>query len=140
MVRFVSQANEGISMAKGRHISKRRTRAVIIVAVVAGIFVLAVGGAAYAAYRYEQARADTILPGVTVAGIDVGDMTRSEAVAAVRTGAQTLLSAPITVKAAGKTWTVTPQELGRRANVVAAVNRALALNESMGTFSRSSER
>ena len=38
MVRFVSQANEGISMAKGRHISKRRTRAVIIVAVVAGIF------------------------------------------------------------------------------------------------------
>ena len=47
-----------------------------------------------------------------------------------------LLSAPITVKAAGKTWTVTPQELGRRANVVAAVNRALAVNESMGTFSR----
>ena len=111
-------------MAKGRHISKRRTRAVIIVAVVAGILVLALGGAAYAAYRYEQARADTILPGVLVAGIDVGDMTRSEAVAAVRTGAQVLLSAPIKVKAAGETWTVTPQELGRRANVVAAVRKA----------------
>ena len=105
MVRFVSQANEGISMAKGRHISKRRTRAVIIVAVVAGILVLAVGGAAYAAYRYEQARADTILPGVTVAGIDVGEMTQPEAIAAVRAGAQELLSAPITVKASGKTWT-----------------------------------
>jgi L,D-transpeptidase ErfK/SrfK len=136
MVRFVSQANEGISMAKGRHISKRRTRAVIIVAVVAGILVLAVGGAAYAAYRYEQARADTILPGVTVAGIDVGEMTQPEAIAAVRAGAQELLSAPITVKASGKTWTVTPQELGRRANVVAAVNRALAVNETMGTFTR----
>jgi L,D-transpeptidase ErfK/SrfK len=123
-------------MAKGRHVSKRRTRAVIIVSVVAGVLVLAVGGAAYAAYRYEQARTDTILPGVTIAGVDVGDMTRPEAVAAVRAGAQELLDAPISVKAAGTTWKVTPQELGRRANVVQAVDRALAVNESMGTFTR----
>jgi len=123
-------------MARGRHISKRRTRAIIIVSVVAGVLVLALGGAAYAAYRYEQDRTDTILPGVTIAGIDVSDMTRPEAVAAVRTGAQELLDAPITVKAAGQTWTVTPQELGRRANVIQAVNRALAVNDSMGTFSR----
>ena len=45
------------------------------------------GGIAFSAYRYEQSRADRILPGVTIAGVDVGGMTRGEAVAAVRGGA-----------------------------------------------------
>jgi lipoprotein-anchoring transpeptidase ErfK/SrfK len=123
-------------MATGRHIAKRRTRAVVIVAAAAGVFVLALGGAAYSAYHYEQERSDTILPGVTVAGIDVGGLTRSEAVQAVREGAAGELEAPIKVTAGGSTWTVTPADLGRRAQAVAAVNQALAVNDSMSTFSR----
>jgi lipoprotein-anchoring transpeptidase ErfK/SrfK len=123
-------------MAKGKHVSTRRSRAIIVVAVVAGVLVLAFGGAAYSAYRYEQARADTILPGVTIDGLDVGGMTKQEAASAVRDAAQAHLQAPITVAVAGKDWTVTPQELGRRVNAVAAVNQALAINDSMGTFSR----
>src|SRR5262245_50802156 len=67
----VANAPEGVErtpMAKGRHIAKRRTRAIVIVAVAAAVIVLALGGAAYSAYHYEQERSDTILPGVTVGG------------------------------------------------------------------------
>lgn len=123
-------------MAQGRHLRKRRIRALAVIGVVAGVLVLALGGIAFSAYRYEQARADTILPGVAIAGVDVGSMTRGEAVAAVRGGAAVHLGATMTVTAAGKTWTVTPQQLGQRAGIAAAVDEALGLNRTMGTFSR----
>ena len=113
-------------MAKGRHISKRRTRAVIIVAVVAGILVLAVGGAAYAGLpiRAGSGRHDPSRRDHRRDRRRRHDPARSDRRGASRRPG-VCLSAPITVKASGKTWTVTPQELGRRANVVAAVNRAL---------------
>jgi lipoprotein-anchoring transpeptidase ErfK/SrfK len=123
-------------MAQGRHVRKRRMRAVAIVGIVAGVLVLALGGAAFSAYRYESAHADRILPGVSVAGVDVGGMTRAEAVAAVRGGAAVHLGATMTVTAGDRTWTVTPQQLGQRAGVVAAVDQALSLNHSMGVVSR----
>jgi L,D-transpeptidase ErfK/SrfK len=123
-------------MAQGKHSSRRRSHAVAIIAIVAGVLVLAAGSAAFAAYRYEQSRADRILPGVTVEGVDVGGMTRGEALRAIRAGAAIHLDGPITVTVGGKTWTVTPRELGQKANVEGAVDRALALNASMSTFER----
>ena len=123
-------------MAKGRHTPRRRTRALIIVACVSAVLVVALGGAAYSAYRYERSHGDTILPGVSIAGVDVGGMTRPEAVDAVRSAAKVQLDAPITVAVAGDSWSVTPMELGRRAAAVAAVNQALGVSDSMGTFSR----
>lgn len=111
-------------------------RALAVVGVVAGVLVLAFGGIAFSAYRYEQARDNRILPGVTVAGMDVSGLTRSEAVAAVRGGSAVHLSSTMTITAAGKTWTVTPEQLGQRAAIGAAVDRALDLNRSMGMFSR----
>jgi lipoprotein-anchoring transpeptidase ErfK/SrfK len=123
-------------MANGKHVRRHTSRVVAVLGVSAGILVLVLGGMAFAAYHYEQARSDTILPGVSVGGVDVGGMTRGEAVAAVRQAAAAPLGAPLQVSVAGKTWTVTPQELGQRAGVLKAVNRALALNRSMGTFDR----
>jgi lipoprotein-anchoring transpeptidase ErfK/SrfK len=123
-------------MAQGRHAHKRRIRALAVVGVVAGALVLMLGGIAFSAYRYELARADTILPGVAIAGIDVGGMTRAQAMAAVRGGAAVHLGASMKVQAAGKTWTITPQQLGQRASIGAAVDGALGLNDTMGTFSR----
>jgi lipoprotein-anchoring transpeptidase ErfK/SrfK len=123
-------------MANGKHVRRHTPRVVAIMGVSAGILVLVLGGMAFAAYHYEQSRSDRILPGVSVAGVDVGGMTRSEAVAAVRQSVAEPLGTPLTVSAAGKTWTVTPQELGQRAGVLRAVNRALALNRSMGAFDR----
>ncbi|MEO8475711.1 MAG: L,D-transpeptidase/peptidoglycan binding protein [Actinomycetota bacterium] len=123
-------------MAQGRHLHRRRTRALAVIAIVAGVAVLVAGGIAFAAYRYERSRADRILPGVTITGIDVGGMTRAEAVRAVRVEASAHLDGSITVRAAGKTWSVTRREFGQRANIDGAVSRALALNGTMGTFSR----
>ena len=123
-------------MAKGTHAPARKHRAIVVVAIVAGVLVLAAGGAAYSAYSYEQARADRILPGVTIAGVDVGGMTKAEAVVAVREAADVTLDTSIRLRAGGSSWHVTLGELGQRSNAVGAVNRALALNESMDTFSR----
>jgi len=111
-------------------------RAIAVVGVVAGVLVVAFGGIAFSALRYEQARADHILPGVAIAGMDVGGMTRGEAVAAVRGGSAVHLSATMTITAGEKTWTVTPEQLGQRAAIGGAVDQALDLNRSMGVFSR----
>lgn len=124
-------------MARGTHAPPRqRHRAIAVVAIVAGVLVLAAGGAAYAAYRYEEARADRILPGVSIAGVDVGGMTKAEAVASVRQAAADALQQQIELQAGQRSWSVTLGELGQRSNAVGAVNRALALNDSMGTFTR----
>ncbi len=123
-------------MARGTHAPVRKRRALVIVTVVALSLVLAAGGAAYSAYRYERSRADRILPGVMIAGVDVGGMTKGEAVDAVREAATVRLRTPIELRAAGRRITVSLEELGQRSNAVGAVNRALALGESMGTFSR----
>ncbi|CAN5671633.1 hypothetical protein BH18ACT17_BH18ACT17_01470 [soil metagenome] len=123
-------------MARGTHAPARKHRAIAIVAIVAGFLVLIGGGAAYAAYRYEESRADRILPGVTIEGVDVGGMTKPEAVAAVREAASVALQRPLRLRVGERTWKVTLAELGQRSNAVGAVNRALGLNESVGTFSR----
>src|SRR5437773_1706236 len=122
-------------MAKGRHI-KSGARGALVAAIAAGIVLLALGGVSFAAYRYDQASADRILPGVTVGGVDVGGMTRADAVEAVQAAADVALARPLTVRAGGKRWTVTPAELGRTADVGAAVDRALEASASVGFVTR----
>jgi hypothetical protein len=91
--------------------------------------VLLGGGAAFAAYRYDAASANRIMPGVTVAGVDVGEMTRAEAVAAVDQVVADRLENRVTIRASGRAWHVTPQELGTRAPVARLVTRAMAVSE-----------
>jgi hypothetical protein len=122
-------------MAEGRHARRHSVRVAVIVSVAAGLVVLT-AGAAFAAFHYDRARARQILPGVTVAGVQVGGMTRDEAIGAVEGATSRRLASTITIQAAGKTWSETPTELGRRAEVAAAVDRALAANHSLGMFSR----
>lgn len=122
-------------MAKGRH-TKRARSVVVVVAIAVGIVLLALGGVSYAAYRYDQASSDRILPGVTVAGTDVGDMTRAEAIQAVERTMQDQLTVPLTVRAADGSWKTTPAELGRSADIGAAVDRALQASDSVGFITR----
>jgi len=85
-------------MARGRHSRKRRLGPhIAIVIAVAAVALLVFGGVAYAAYRYEAGHADRILPGVRVAGVDVGGMTRPEATRAVRSLVRSDLRAQLTV-------------------------------------------
>ena len=121
-------------MARGRH--KRARSVVVVVAIAVGIVLLALGGVSYAAYRYDRASSDQILPGVTIAGTDVGGMTRIEAFQAVQRSVQQRLAQPLTVRAADGTWKTTPAELGRSADVEAAVDQALQASDSVGFITR----
>ena len=105
-------------------------------AIAVGIVLLALGGVSFAAYRYDRASADQILPGVTVAGTDVGGMTRVEAIQAVQRAVQQQLTQPITIRAADGSWKTTPAELGRSADIDAAVDRALQASDSVGFITR----
>ena len=102
-------------MARGRHSRKHRLGPhIAIVVAVAGAALLVFGGVAYAAYRYEAGHADRILPGVRVAGVDVGGMTRPEATRAVRSLVRSDLRAQLTVTIGEDHWTTTLGALGQR--------------------------
>jgi lipoprotein-anchoring transpeptidase ErfK/SrfK len=100
------------------------------------LVVLALGGAAYAAYRYEKGRADLLLPGTTIVGIDVSGLTADEATDAVWNRVRTELDRELTVFVGGKRFTVTAQELGRRAFVRDAVDDAVARADAIGWLQR----
>src|SRR5688500_199034 len=126
-----------IPMAKGRHAGRAaRTRWPLIVGLVAGVLVLALGGVAYAAYRYEQANAARILPGISIAGVDVSEMTRAEAVQAVTARAGEDLDRELVVFVEGKRFTTTPRHLGRRARVGRAVEEAMRASERVAWVER----
>jgi lipoprotein-anchoring transpeptidase ErfK/SrfK len=122
-------------MARGRHIKRARS-AIVVMAIAAGIVLLALGGVSYAAYRYDRASSDQILPGVTVDGTDVGGMTRVEAIQAVQRTVQERLTQPLTIRAADRSWKTTPAELGRSADIAAAVDQALQASDSVGFITR----
>jgi lipoprotein-anchoring transpeptidase ErfK/SrfK len=124
-------------MATGRHVARRRHRALLLtLGAVAAVVLVAAGGGAYAAARYERAHADRIMPGVTVDGVDVSGMTRSEALAAVRAAAARTLSRALTITVGDEHWNVTEATLGRRAAVAVAVDDALSAGSNLGTFER----
>jgi lipoprotein-anchoring transpeptidase ErfK/SrfK len=103
---------------------------------VAAVLVLSLGGAALAGYRYDLSRASRILPGVTIAGVDVGGMTRAEAEQALSASAGPILDRLITVRAAGHSIQVTPGRLGTKVDVEGAIDQALAVSDAYGWPSR----
>ncbi|MEA2550280.1 MAG: hypothetical protein QOE25_49 [Actinomycetota bacterium] len=122
-------------MTTGKHAHHRLSALMIVL----GMFVvlgLVAGGVAFAAYRYDRANHDKILPGVRVAGVDVGGLSREAALAAVQEQVSQRLSTPITISAGGKTWTTTPAELGERVNIEGAVDQAEAVSTTMGWVDR----
>jgi hypothetical protein len=124
-------------MAKGRHVPRpARRRWPLIVGLVAGVLVLALGGVAYATFRYEQANADRLLRGITVGGVDVSGMTRSQALAEVRARARADLDREIIVVAEGQRFTTTARELGRKAWVGRAVDEAIDASAGVGWVER----
>jgi len=124
-------------MAKGRHAGRAvRTRWPLIVGLAAGALVLALGGVAFAAYRYEQANAARILPGIRVAGVDLSEMTRAEAIEAVRARASEDLDREIVIFVKGERFTTTPRRLGQRAGISRAVDEAVRASEGVAWVER----
>jgi lipoprotein-anchoring transpeptidase ErfK/SrfK len=116
---------------------KRRTgRALKVVLVSFGVLLILGSGTAYAAYRYDRSEAQRILPGVTVAGVDVSGMTRDEAIRALQDKAEARLASTLVVQAAGHQWSITPRSLGVSADVEGAVDRALGVTDEFSLVSR----
>jgi hypothetical protein len=107
----------------------------VTISIALGLVLLG-GGTAFAAYRYDAASTNRILPGVTVAGVDVGEMTRQEAIASVKEAVEPSLDRTVTIRAGGRAWHVTPAELGTRAPVGRLVSRAMEISESHSWPSR----
>jgi lipoprotein-anchoring transpeptidase ErfK/SrfK len=91
---------------------------------------LTVGGAGYAAYRYDAASSDRLMPGVTIDGVEVGEMSRAQAVAELTSRIDDRLNQEIEIVAGPEAWTVSAAELGTTALIDPAVDRALAVNDS----------
>jgi lipoprotein-anchoring transpeptidase ErfK/SrfK len=127
--------SERIDVAKGRH-GRRAIGGWKVVVAAIGVVAFLGAGTAYASLRYDRSAAGRILPGVTVDGVDVGDLTRDEAIRTVEREADVTLQRQLTVAAGGQTWTATPAELGMHADVEAAIDRAFAVADQMPFFSR----
>src|SRR6266511_1376876 len=125
---------------RGHHRARRLGRATTIFLVIAGLLMAGIAGTAFAAYRYDQARADRILPGITIVGVSIGEMTRSQAIRAVSAKIQETLSSSLTIQAGGREWDRTLADLGLTADVETPVDRAVALSASYSWFSRTYRR
>jgi lipoprotein-anchoring transpeptidase ErfK/SrfK len=96
------------------------------------VVVLVAGGA----YAYDSSQKDKIADGVTIAGVDVGGLDAEEAAAAVRHRLLSPLRHSLKVSFAGDTWALPGAKLKVRANVDAAVQRALEESQEGGLPSR----
>jgi lipoprotein-anchoring transpeptidase ErfK/SrfK len=121
---------------KGRHRRRVRWGWLSIAGIVAGVVVVLLAGAAFAGYSYDRAKAETVLPGVRVQGVDVGGMSRAEAAKALAPATQRFLQRPIEITAGKKSWSETPEELGVQVDVDEAVTRALNVSDSLAWPSR----
>lgn len=106
-----------------------------VVAIVAAA-VIGVGLVVGVAARADAASRARILEGVTVAGIDVGGMTREQALAAVAASQAAAVTSPITIRVAEARWTVVPEVLGVTPGVEGAVDEAFAVADRLGFLGR----
>ena len=128
-----------IPLEKGRRFRPSFPRvgrkvAILLVA----LFVLAFSGVAYATYDYDKEFDGKLLPGIVIAGVDVGGMTPEEAYRSVKAAGKIQLDRNIKVGYEEKTWTVTPRELGARSNARALVDAAVAESDSTGMLAKAS--
>jgi lipoprotein-anchoring transpeptidase ErfK/SrfK len=100
------------------------------------LLLLALSGVAYATYSYDRSYDGKILPGITVGGVDVGGMTRGEALDAVEAASRTQLDRAIDVSWKERHWTVTPRKLGAKSNAEQLVQTALNVSSETNVLQR----
>jgi lipoprotein-anchoring transpeptidase ErfK/SrfK len=99
----------------------------LVVAVLAGV--------SYATYSYSRQYDGKILPGATIAGIDVTGMTPEQALRTVKKSIDSQLDRKLTVSWGPKQWMVTPRELGAQSNARAMVEEAAAASSDTSFLS-----
>jgi lipoprotein-anchoring transpeptidase ErfK/SrfK len=104
--------------------------------ILVAVLLLVLVGGAVAAYAYDSSRQDTIASGVTIAGVDVGEMNVDEARAVVTDRLEEPLQQPITVVRGKKRFNLSAEDAGVQADVRGMVDEALGQSRSGSIFSR----
>ena len=105
--------------------------------IVTAALVLLLLGGAVAVYAYDAGRDDLIAKGVTVAGVDVGDMRRAEATQLVQQRLGDPLQRSVFVRAAGKRYRLTPERAELTLDVGGMVAQAVAASRKGNLLERS---
>jgi L,D-transpeptidase catalytic domain/Putative peptidoglycan binding domain len=105
-----------------------RTRLLVAAGIVLAVAAVALSAGGAYAYFWESGRSDVIAAGVSVAGIDVGNLRADAAGAALESRIAAPLRAPILLRSGGHTFRIDPTRLGLRVDVPAMVS--LAVQES----------
>lgn len=109
-----------------------RTRLLRAAAVAAGVLALL----ALAMYLYDHSRRDVIANGVRVDGVPVGGLHESAALARVQRELTLRLARPVVVRAATRSWTLTPHAAALSINAQNMVAQALTASREGSIFSR----
>jgi lipoprotein-anchoring transpeptidase ErfK/SrfK len=112
-----------------RHARRRRVKLALLAGVLPLIVLLALGGLAVAADNSS----DTIADGVTVGGVDVGGLTREQAIDRLEQQIGTPSRRPVKVKVAGDTKKLTADDAGVKVDIEGAADRALTASRD-GNF------
>lgn len=110
-----------------------RSRSFAIVALLLGMLLAGVG----AVYAYDSSRPQTIAKGISVAGIDVGGMSKQQARSRLRAEYLHALRRPVIVHREGQTWRLTAKQSHLGANITAMVDDAAARSDEGNILSRS---
>src|SRR3954447_26910628 len=94
--------------------------------ILAVVLVLLLVGGSIALYAYDSGRDDQIAKGVTIAGLDVGGMSRAEAQDLLPTRLPDKLHRPVAVNAGRPTLRVTSERAGFTTDVGRMVAQAVA--------------
>lgn len=78
-----------------------------------------------AAFAYDQASSNKVAPGVDVAGVEIGGLTREEAIAKLKRDYLGELQQPVVASYDGKSWKLTPEQANVSVNVDQSVDAAL---------------
>jgi lipoprotein-anchoring transpeptidase ErfK/SrfK len=103
----------------------------------AGLVVLLLIGGSAAVYAYDTGRDDLIAKGVTVAGIDVGNLRRADATRLVQQRLADPLDRPIIVRANGKRFRLTASGAAVTTDVGGMVAEAVAASRQGNLIERS---
>lgn len=114
-------------VAKPVREQRTRSRWPLRIGLALAIVLLLAGNAfAYDQYRFKQRYDGRILPGATVAGVDVSGMTRAEAVAALEEEVAPRLDRRVALRWNELTWDASMRELGATTDIEDRVDDALA--------------
>ena len=108
-----------------RRILGFRSRLALVFALLAGLAVLAASGISVAAIQYARSYDGKIMPGATIAGVEVGGLNREQALAKVRAAIRPELNRDILIRWQAQRWRATPAELGAKSDARRAVDEAL---------------